>query len=88
MKKLYIAHVCLNSKLKPLVKGQKHPDFCDSGFVDISPTSSTIGEQCWKYCPNCESKGFPVIKHPKKKILNENQKNALKKSRKSTNGNL
>lgn len=73
---LYIAHVCLNSKLKPLQKGTKenkgirieHPDFCERGFVDIAPDGAS-GEQCWKYCSQCEAKGFPKIN---KKTVNKN----------------
>lgn len=67
----YIAHVCVNSKLPPIQKGidgkEKidHPDYCERGFVDISPCSSSIGEQCWKYCPECEAKGF--VSKPYKK---------------------
>lgn len=52
----YIAHACLNSKLSP-----KHKDYCNKGFVDIAPSIRTCSEQCWKYCPECEAKGFPVI---------------------------
>lgn len=73
---LYIAHVCLNSKLKPIKKGYKpgqtdkrttkiqHPDYCDNGFIDIAPLGATT-EQCWKYCDICvNEKGYPVITEP------------------------
>jgi hypothetical protein len=64
----YIAHVCLNSKLPPQKAGNKngkvprieHPDFCERGFIDESPNGHT-GEQCWKYCKECEAKGYPII---------------------------
>jgi hypothetical protein len=81
----YIAHFCKNSLLPPIKKGSKttakinHPDFCENGFVDIAPSKSTTGEQCWKYCPKCEAKGFPVIKRPEKKELTEKQKHSLEK---------
>jgi|GEM_PF-3658757 len=52
-----IAHVCLNSKLP-----KKHKDYCNGGFVDIAPSHKTCSLQCWKYCPECEAKGFLVIK--------------------------
>jgi len=52
----YIAHVCLNSKLN-----KEHPNYCNRGFIDIAPSSSTLSEQCWKYCKNCEEKGYPII---------------------------
>jgi hypothetical protein len=71
---LYIAHVCLNSKLSPIQKGNskgripriEHPDFCERGFVDIDPFGYALSEQCWKYCPQCEAKGFPKIDKPEK----------------------
>jgi len=53
---LYIAHVCLNSRLS-----KNHPDYCEKGFVDIAPTGQSCSEQCWKYCPACEAKGFAII---------------------------
>ena len=76
---VYIAHVCLNSRLRPVQKGINgkekinHPDFCERGFVDIDPSGYSIGEQCWKYCPACEEKGFPIISQPEKKELSEKQ---------------
>ncbi len=53
---LYIAHVCLNSKLP-----RNHKDYCERGFIAESTYTNTITEQCWKYCPECEAKGFPII---------------------------
>ena len=63
---LYIAHVCLNSRLEPIQKENKeqglnriqHPDFCERGFVDIDPSNHSQGEQCWKYCEQCEAKAI------------------------------
>lgn len=52
----FIAHVCLNSKLP-----KKHPDYCDMGFIDLAPNKFSCSEQCWKYCPHCEAKGYPKI---------------------------
>ena len=52
----YITHVCLNSRLD-----KSNRDYCDRGFVDICPTRATQSEQCWKYCPECEAKGYPKI---------------------------
>lgn len=80
---LYIAHVCLNSKLEPIQQGKdgkekiNHPDYCNVGFVDIDPSGSSQGEQCWKYCASCEAKGYPVIKRPPKKELSERQQQAI-----------
>ena len=53
---LFIAHVCLNS-----LKDKKHVDYCERGFVAESPKKSTCSEQCWRYCNECVSKGYPVI---------------------------
>jgi hypothetical protein len=76
----YIAHVCLNSKL-PIT----HKDYCEQGFVDISPTKSTCTEQCWKYCTKCEGKGFPVIK---KKPFNEKLQAKMENARAFIKGNI
>ena len=89
---LYIAHVCLNSKLPPVQKGTKdkkiprieHPDFCERGFVDVAPSTSSLSEQCWKYCPECEAKGFPKItKAPINELKSANAKKNYKPIKKS-----
>ena len=56
-------------------------DYCGRGFVAVCPSKSTQGEQCWKYCPQCEAKGFKSItveeqtersKEKKKNCVTEN----------------
>ena len=71
---VYIAHVCKNSLLN-----KKDKNYCENGFVDISPKKNTISEQCWKYCPRCEELGFPKITEPPTRELSEAQKNNIEK---------
>lgn len=75
----YIAHACLNSKLS---KNDK--DFCERGFIAEAPSKETCAEQCWKYCAECEAKGFPVIT---KKPINEKLKAKMTKARAAKNKN-
>ena len=54
---VYITHTCKNSKLKP-----SDPNYCDMAWVDVDKTHATCTPPTWKYCPQCEAKGF---KNPK-----------------------
>ena len=51
--KHYIYHYCLNENLP-----KEHPDFCFNCWVDECE-SQACAQQNWKYCPECEVKGFP-----------------------------
>ena len=51
--KHYIYHYCLNENLP-----KEHPDFCFNCWIDECE-SSACAQQNWKYCPECEAKGFP-----------------------------
>ena len=88
----YIAHVCANSRLEPIRDEEgkfisNHPNFCERGFVDICPTKSTTAEQCWKYCPTCEAKGFKSITVEQRiKDLKETRKDNLLEYRKANSG--
>ena len=50
--KYYIYHYCLNENLP-----KEHPDFCSNCWVDECE-SSALSQQNWKYCKECEAKGF------------------------------
>ncbi len=66
----FVAHACLNSRLP-----KDSPYYCNIGFIDKAPNKNTSSEQCWKYCPSCEAKGFPEIK---KKPISKEMKRKLK----------
>ena len=51
--KEYVIHVCRNSKLKP-----SDPNFCDRAWIDVDKTKVKDIPPTWKYCPECEKKGF------------------------------
>lgn len=55
--KMYVVHHCKNSKLKPTDE-----NYCNNCFIDIDKTNCTTHPPTWKYCPECEKKGF---KNPK-----------------------
>lgn len=54
---IYVVHICKNSKLPPT-----HKDYCNNCWIDIDKTHATTYPPQWKYCPQCEAKGF---KNPK-----------------------
>ena len=51
--KIYVVHHCKNSKLKPTDE-----NYCNNCFIDIDKTNCTTHPPTWKYCPECEKKGF------------------------------
>ena len=55
--KIYVVHHCNNTKLKPTDE-----NYCNNCFIDIDKTNCTTHPPTWKYCPECEKKGF---KNPK-----------------------
>lgn len=58
MSNAYVCHVCKNSKLEA-----KDPNYCNNAWIDKDLTNATTIPPRWKYCPECEKKGF---KNPKK----------------------
>lgn len=54
---VYVTHTCKNSKLKP-----SDPNYCNRAWVDEDRTNVRDVPPTWKYCPECEEKGF---KNPK-----------------------
>ncbi len=54
---VYIIHVCKNSNLSPTDE-----NYCNNCWVDVDKTHATTYPPTWKYCKECESKGF---KNPK-----------------------
>ncbi len=54
---IYVIHFCKNTRLKPTDK-----NYCNNCFVDTDKTHVTTIPPSWKYCPECETKGF---KNPK-----------------------
>lgn len=54
---VYIVHHCKNTKLNP-----KDKDYCNNCFIDVDKNNSQSPPK-WKYCPECEAKGF---KNPRK----------------------
>lgn len=53
---IFITHTCKNSRLK-----SNDPNYCFNGWVDEDKHNS-MKPPLWKYCPECEAKGF---KNPK-----------------------
>ena len=56
---IYVVHVCRNSRLKP-----SDPNYCNNCWIDVDKTHATTKPPTWKYCSECEAKGF---KNPKTK---------------------
>ena len=54
---VFVTHTCKNSKLNP-----SDPNYCDRAWVDVDKTNVTSVPPTWKYCKECEAKGF---KNPK-----------------------
>lgn len=54
----YVIHVCKNSKLKP-----NNPNYCDRAWID-EDLYNAKRPPTWKYCVECEKKGF---KNPKRR---------------------
>lgn len=54
---IYVIHVCKNSKLKPT-----DPNYCNRAWIDEDRTNVKGIPPTWKYCSECEKKGF---KNPK-----------------------
>lgn len=54
---IYVIHICKNSKLPPT-----HPNHCENCWVDVDKTGATTYPPTWKFCSECEKKGF---KNPK-----------------------
>jgi len=54
---MFVTHTCKNSKLDP-----KDKNFCNRAFNDYDRTHVTTVPPTYKYCPECEAKGF---KNPK-----------------------
>ena len=76
MNDVYVTHTCKNSKLPPKQNGNKklgiprieHDDYCFRAFTDIDKFNAISNPPTWKYCPECEKKGF---KNPKQRIIKE-----------------
>ena len=68
----YVIHICKNSRLQP-----NEADYCDRVWIDKDLHNAQDRPACWKYCPECEKKGF---KNPKtrKSNMSEEQKEAFK----------
>lgn len=56
---VYVTHTCKNSKLP-----KTDPNYCFNAWIDEDKTNVHDTPPTWKYCPECEKKGF---KNPKKK---------------------
>ena len=54
---IYVIHVCKNSTLPT-----SDPNHCERGWVDVDKTGATTYPPTWKFCKECEAKGF---KNPK-----------------------
>lgn len=79
----YIAHVCRNSRLKP-----NDSNYCDRIWVDEDRYNAS-SPPTWKYCSECEMKGF---KNPKRRKCSKTPeqieafKQRMKKYREKNNG--
>ena len=69
MEKIYVTHTCKNSKLK-----ETDPNYCFNAFVDEYRYNIRSLPPRYKYCPECEKKGFKN----KKRILSKGQLKSLK----------
>lgn len=79
---VYVVHYCKNNlKLKngkEITRGRL-PGYSDSALTctnafideDIAPRLSTKYPPIWKYCPECEEKGFTSILPPPNKAKSE-----------------
>lgn len=54
---IFVAHVCKNSTLSPTDE-----NYCNRIWIDVDKTGATSYPPTWKYCKECEAKGF---KNPK-----------------------
>lgn len=54
---VYIIHVCKNSNLSPTDE-----NYCNNCWVDVDKTHATTYPSTWKYCKECEAKGFKTQK--------------------------
>lgn len=54
---VYVVHICRNSK-----RPTDDPNYCNNCWIDVDKTHATTYPPTWKYCPQCEAKGF---KNPK-----------------------
>jgi len=76
MNEVFVTHTCKNSKLPPIQKGNKsgtiprieHKDYCFRAFVDVDKFNALSNAPTWKYCSECEKKGY---KNPKTRIMKE-----------------
>ncbi len=64
---VFVVHVCKNSTLKGTYNKEtkeyiEHSDYCNNCWIDVDKTNATTYPPTWKYCPECEKKGF---KNPK-----------------------
>lgn len=50
---IYVIHVCKNSTLPT-----SDPNHCERAWVDVDKTGATTYPPTWKYCKECEAKGF------------------------------
>ena len=62
----YVIHLCKNS--------HSSTDYCDRVWIDEDRTNAESYPPTWKYCPECEKKGF---KNPKRKNLTDEQRAKL-----------
>lgn len=89
MSDIFVVHHCKNTKQDEFInikrdnKGkiisrEPNPDYCNNCFIDIDKTGATTYPPTWKYCPECEAKGF---KNPRtrKTIRTPEQIEAFKK---------
>lgn len=72
---IYVTHTCKNSKLPPKSKKPRieHDDYCNRAFTDIDKYNAISIPPTWKYCPECEKKGFKNPKTREFKELSEKQ---------------
>jgi len=71
MNDVYIVHNCKNSKKAEFIytkdeKGKiiskvENPEYCNNAWIDVDKYNS-MSPPAWKYCKECEAKGF---KNPK-----------------------
>lgn len=57
---IYVTHTCKNSKLKPT-----DPNYCNRAWVEEDLHNATSMPPTWKYCSDCEAKGFKNSKRRK-----------------------
>ena len=54
---MYVIHFCKNSRLSTT-----NENYCNNCWIDVDKTNVTSIPPSWKYCKECEAKGF---KNPK-----------------------